>query len=95
MGYYMAGDGASVADPMGLYGNRGVGPKALAASNSTPPSDDAPRRRKTRVINLTALSRAERRIERATRVAARLFSMKKHGTHGLKLKRHHRRKKGI
>jgi hypothetical protein len=95
MGYYMAGDGASVADPMGLYGNRGVGPKGSgpAATNQTPPQDKP--RRKTRVINLTALSRAERRIERATRVAARLFAIKKHGTHGLKLKRHRRKAKGI
>jgi hypothetical protein len=79
---------------MGLYGKRGVGLKQIEP-NSTPPSDDAPKRRKTRVINLTALSRAERRIERATRVASRLFAMKKHGTHGLKLKRHRRKAKGI
>lgn len=88
MGYYMAGD---VADPMGLYKTAA----AASADNSTPPSDSAPKRHKTRVINLTALSRAERRIERATKVAARLFTMKRSGVHGLKAKRHHRKKKGF
>jgi hypothetical protein len=65
-----------------------------AEPNATPPSDDAPPRRRTQVINLTALRRAFRRVDRATRVAHKLFSMKRQGVHGLKFKRH-RRKKGI
>jgi hypothetical protein len=95
VGYYAAG-GTQLGK--GLMVSHQVAPgSALAtgASGAQAVPSDAPRRARTRVINLTALNRAERRIERATRVAARLFTMKKHGTHGLKLKRHHRRKKGI
>jgi hypothetical protein len=94
VGYYSAGDQIG----RGLLISHQVAPGTSMATNpsganQTPPHDSP--RRKTRVINLTALSRAQRRIDRATRVAAKLFSMKKHGTHGLKLKSHRRRKKGI
>jgi hypothetical protein len=97
MGYYAAG---GVADNR-LYASHARSgastSSALApahAANSSPPQDDEPVRRRTQVINLTALRRAFRRVDRATRVAHKLFSMKKAGVHGLKFKRH-RRKKGI
>lgn len=91
MGYYAAG-GTQL--DKGLMVSHRVTSNATQP-NASPPSDDqdAPRR-KTQVINLTALRRAFRRVDRATRVAHKLFSMKKQGVHGLKYKRH-RRKKGI
>jgi hypothetical protein len=89
MGYYSAGGPVSG----GLVPSHRQDLVPVSASNQTPPSDEAPRR-KTQVINLTALRRAFRRVDRATRVAHKLFSMKKQGVHGLKFKRH-RRKKGI
>jgi hypothetical protein len=95
VGYYAAGDQLGKGLMVSHQVARGTALDQAqgGATNQTPPHD-SPRRR-TRVINLTALSRAQRRIDRATRVAAKLFSMKKHGSHGLKLKSHRRRKKGI
>jgi len=105
MGYYAAGGGAGYgvlanqpAYPTGLSSlgsNIGQAPTGIAggavSTGAMAAAGGAPRRRRTQVINLTALRRAERRIERAARVAHRLFSFKKQGVHGLKLK-HHRRK---
>jgi hypothetical protein len=92
MGYYSAGDQLG----KGLMVSHTPSPgTSVATGSSATQTGPEPRRARTRVINLTALSRAQRRIDRATKVAARLFSMKKHGTHGLKLKRHSRKKKGF
>ena len=103
MGYYRAGGGVMANEP--AYDPGASFRNFLSAGGSSAPTYDAVsrggapgsdsnpegrRRHKTQVINLTALRRAERRIERATRVAARLFSHKKSGFHGLKLK--HKRK---
>jgi hypothetical protein len=76
---------------MGLYPSTAI---TASSAASAPAYDEAPYRRKTQVINLTALRRAFRRVDRATRVASKLFSMRKSGVHGLKFKRH-RRKKGV
>ena len=92
MGYYAAGGTSNNA----LMVSHRVSPGSNLSgpSNQAPPQDDQAPRRRTQVINLTALRRAFRRVDRATRVAHKLFSMKKQGTHGLKFK-HHKRKKGI
>jgi hypothetical protein len=103
MGYYRAGGGVMANEP--AYDPGAAFRNFLSAGGSSAPTYDAVnrggapgsdsnpsgRRRRTQVINLTALRRAERRIEKAARVAHRLFSFKKQGVHGLKLK-HKRRK---
>ncbi len=98
MGYYSAGGWSApdfTASPSPGFsvvtaGRGTADPAAGAAGTMTP--HDAPRRSRTRVLNLTALARAERRIERATKLAARLFREKKHGHHGLVPKRKRGRK---
>jgi len=83
MGYYAAGGGAAFGLPdWTTYGNAPSAPlPGLGAPGAQ--AQEGPYRPKRRVLDLTALARAERRIERASKVAARLFRHKKVGHHGL------------
>lgn len=93
MGYYNAGNtdwlGTATAPGFSVAtAGRGT---AAAAGPAAAAAADAPYRPKQQMINLTALRRAFRRIDRATKVTAKLFSLKKQGSHGLKFKRKRRK----
>jgi hypothetical protein len=94
VGYYAAGGG-----PMAWQAPSFLPAAQQAYSQTTAPlmpdmgpaGELAPRKRRT-TIDLTALRRAERRIERATRIFSRLYRAKKQGHHGMLFKKKARRK---
>jgi hypothetical protein len=85
MGYYSAGGWSPpsfTAAPSSF--NVATAGRGVADTSSGAAADAAPYRPRTRVLNLSALSRAFRRVDRATKLAAKLFHHKKMGFHGLK-----------
>lgn len=103
MGYYAAGGNVAWAPPDWTTVGTGTAraPSVLAppfgqlsAADTANMTMEAPdeRRRRRQVIDLTALRRAERRIDRATRVFSRLYRKTKQGHHGLKFKFKRRKK---
>jgi hypothetical protein len=85
MGYYAAGGSIPQFSSASLASHTVA--SSSSAANATPP-EDRPRRR-TQVINLTALRRAERRVARFTKLAHRMVAF--HKTHKLKARRRGRR----
>ncbi|MCE5255188.1 MAG: hypothetical protein LLG45_13460 [Actinomycetia bacterium] len=97
MGYYAAGGNVAWSPPSFLppasqpY-TQTTAPLMPVASSSPDYGMEPPPRKRRTTIDLTALRRAERRIERATRIFSRLYRAKKQGHHGLLFKKKARRK---